>query len=69
MAIVFWQSRAGSITFMTGFLTFMSIGGFPSFVEDLKVSGYDDISSYLRIFLFTKFELINLKILTSLKSF
>lgn len=34
---VHWQSRAGSMTFMTGFLTFMSIGGFPSFVEDLKV--------------------------------
>lgn len=35
--MVHWQSRAGSMTFMTGFLTFMSIGGFPSFVEDLKV--------------------------------
>jgi hypothetical protein len=34
---VYWQSRAGAMTFMTGFLTFMSIGGFPSFVEDLKV--------------------------------
>ncbi|CAM6127225.1 unnamed protein product [Calypogeia fissa] len=29
--------RAGCMSFVGGFLTFMSIGGFPSFVEDMKV--------------------------------
>lgn len=55
--------------FMIGFLMFMFIGGFFFFVEDFKVSGYDDILSYLCIFLFMKFELINLKILIFLKLF
>lgn len=32
------QGRAGCIAYVGGFLTFMSIGGFPSFVEDMKVS-------------------------------
>lgn len=31
------QGRAGCIAYVGGFLTFMSIGGFPSFVEDMKV--------------------------------
>lgn len=26
------------MSYVTGFLTFMSIGGFPSFVEDMKVN-------------------------------
>ncbi|KAL3686713.1 hypothetical protein R1sor_013022 [Riccia sorocarpa] len=29
--------RAGCMSYVGGFLTFMSIGGFPSFVEDMKV--------------------------------
>ncbi|KAL3698084.1 hypothetical protein R1sor_012160 [Riccia sorocarpa] len=29
--------RAGCMSYVAGFLTFMSIGGFPSFVEDMKV--------------------------------
>ncbi len=33
-----WQGRAGCIAFVGGFLTFMSIGSFPSFVEDMKVT-------------------------------
>jgi len=35
--LVPWQGRAGCIAYVGGFLTFMSIGGFPSFVEDMKV--------------------------------
>jgi hypothetical protein len=31
------QGRAGCIAYVGGFLTFMSIGGFPSFIEDMKV--------------------------------
>lgn len=34
------QGRAGCIAYVGGFLTFMSIGGFPSFVEDMKVELY-----------------------------
>lgn len=32
------QARAGCMFFVAAFLTFMAIGGFPSFVEDMKVS-------------------------------
>lgn len=31
------QARAACMSYMVGFMTFMSIGGFPSFVEDMKV--------------------------------
>ena len=31
------QARAACISYVAGFLTFMSIGAFPSFVEDMKV--------------------------------
>ncbi|KAL6222898.1 hypothetical protein ACLB2K_006288 [Fragaria x ananassa] len=31
------QARASMLMFVSGFLTFMSIGGFPSFVEDMKI--------------------------------
>ncbi|WOL00324.1 hypothetical protein Cni_G09037 [Canna indica] len=30
------QARGGLLLFISGFLTFMAIGGFPSFVEDMK---------------------------------
>lgn len=32
-----WQARVLMLVFIAGFLTFMAIGGFPSFVEDMKV--------------------------------
>jgi hypothetical protein len=32
------QARGSCASFVFGFVTFMSIGGFPSFVEDMKVS-------------------------------
>jgi len=31
------QARGACAAFIFGFMTFMSIGGFPSFVEDMKV--------------------------------
>jgi polyferredoxin len=31
------QARASVLVFISGFLTFMAIGGFPSFVEDIVV--------------------------------
>ena len=31
------QGRASCMSYVSGFLTFMAIGGFPSFVEDMKV--------------------------------
>lgn len=32
------QARGSMLMFVAAFLTFMAIGGFPSFVEDMKVS-------------------------------
>jgi hypothetical protein len=32
------QARAACSAFVFGFVTFMSIGGFPSFVEEMKVN-------------------------------
>jgi hypothetical protein len=43
-----WQGRAGCMAFVGGFLTFMSIGSFPSFVEDMKVTH----ASLLLLFIF-----------------
>jgi hypothetical protein len=40
----FLQGRAGCMSYVAGFLTFMSIGGFPSFVEDMKVHGFGPIA-------------------------
>lgn len=34
---VIFQARGSCASFVFGFVTFMSIGGFPSFVEDMKV--------------------------------
>lgn len=31
------QARGAMLMFVAAFLTFMAIGGFPSFVEDMKV--------------------------------
>lgn len=33
----FFQARGSMLMFVAAFLTFMAIGGFPSFVEDMKV--------------------------------
>ena len=33
-----FQARGSMLMFVAAFLTFMAIGGFPSFVEDMKVS-------------------------------
>jgi hypothetical protein len=33
----FLQARGACASFVSGFVTFMSIGGFPSFIEDMKV--------------------------------
>ncbi|KAM3322508.1 hypothetical protein P3S67_003659 [Capsicum chacoense] len=39
------QARGACAAFIFGFMTFMSIGGFPSFVEDMKVgASYDSFS-------------------------
>lgn len=34
------QARGSCASFVFGFVTFMSIGGFPSFVEDMKVKSF-----------------------------
>ena len=34
---IYFQARSSLIMFVSSFLTLMSIGGFPSFVEDMKV--------------------------------
>ncbi|GAU46843.1 hypothetical protein TSUD_83500 [Trifolium subterraneum] len=36
VAILSKKDRGSLLSFVSGFLTFMSIGGFPSFVEDMK---------------------------------
>ena len=37
LLVFFLQARGSCGSFIFGFVTFMSIGGFPSFVEDMKV--------------------------------
>lgn len=36
-------ARSACAAFITGFMTFMSIGGFPSFVEEMKVKFIDNL--------------------------
>ncbi|CAM6007009.1 unnamed protein product [Sphagnum balticum] len=38
--------RAGCMSYVAGFLTFMSIGGFPSFVEDMKVFSRERLNGH-----------------------
>ncbi|KAL2644833.1 hypothetical protein R1flu_012420 [Riccia fluitans] len=38
--------RAGCMSYVVGFLTFMSIGGFPSFVEDMKVFSRERLNGH-----------------------
>ncbi|KAK9169813.1 hypothetical protein Syun_001953 [Stephania yunnanensis] len=46
-------SRGACIAFITGFMTFMSIGGFPSFIEEMKVftrerrNGYYGVPAFI----------------------
>ncbi|KAL2643418.1 hypothetical protein R1flu_011005 [Riccia fluitans] len=40
------MARAACISYVAGFLTFMSIGGFPSFVEDMKVFGRERLNGH-----------------------
>lgn len=46
------QARGSMLMFTAAFLTFMAIGGFPSFVEDMKVCGIRHILIlFLHLFL------------------
>ncbi|KAH7315358.1 hypothetical protein KP509_21G046300 [Ceratopteris richardii] len=40
------MARASCMSYITGFLTFMSIGGFPSFVEDMKVFSREHLNGH-----------------------
>ncbi|KAL3698082.1 hypothetical protein R1sor_012158 [Riccia sorocarpa] len=40
------MGRAGCMAYVIGFLTFMSIGGFPSFVEDMKVFSRERLNGH-----------------------
>lgn len=40
------------LMFIAGFLTFMAIGGFPSFVEDMKVKHIDFVCLYIYIYVY-----------------
>lgn len=44
--------RAGCIAYVGGFLTFMSIGGFPSFVEDMKVFNRERLNGHYGVLAF-----------------
>jgi hypothetical protein len=44
--------RAGCIAYVGGFLTFMSIGGFPSFVEDMKVFHRERLNGHYGVLAF-----------------
>ncbi|KAK1370953.1 White-brown complex protein 11 [Heracleum sosnowskyi] len=40
------QDRGSMLSFVAGFLTFMAIGGFPSFVEDMKIFGRERLNGH-----------------------
>lgn len=40
------QARGSMLTFVAAFLTFMAIGGFPSFVEDMKIFGRERLNGH-----------------------
>ncbi|KAL5708089.1 ABC transporter G member 12 [Ranunculus cassubicifolius] len=46
-------ARGSCAAFITGFMTFMSIGGFPSFVEDMKVFTRERLNGYYGVGVFT----------------
>ncbi|XP_062077094.1 ABC transporter G family member 1-like [Humulus lupulus] len=43
------EARASLIMFVASFLTFMTIGGFPSFVEDMKVFGRERLNGHYSV--------------------
>ncbi|EXB93333.1 ABC transporter G family member 15 [Morus notabilis] len=45
-------ARASCAAFITGFMTFMSIGGFPSFVEEMKVFYKERLNGYYGVSVF-----------------
>ncbi|KAJ7546677.1 hypothetical protein O6H91_08G050300 [Diphasiastrum complanatum] len=46
------MARAACMAYVAGFLTFMSIGGFPSFVEDMKVFGRERLNGHYGVVAF-----------------
>nr|DAD37625.1 TPA_asm: hypothetical protein HUJ06_008266 [Nelumbo nucifera] len=36
-------ARGNSAAFITGFMTFLSVGGFPSFIEEMKASNLNSM--------------------------
>ncbi|KAL6844668.1 hypothetical protein ACP4OV_025327 [Aristida adscensionis] len=47
------QARGSLLNFVAAFLTFMAIGGFPSFVEDMKVFGRERLNGHYGVASFT----------------
>ncbi|KAL6195980.1 hypothetical protein ACLB2K_031597 [Fragaria x ananassa] len=45
-------ARAACGAFITGFMTFMSIGGFPSFIEEMKVFHRERLNGYYGVLVF-----------------
>ncbi|KAH9327899.1 hypothetical protein KI387_000007 [Taxus chinensis] len=46
------QARGSMLMFVAAFLTFMAIGGFPSFVEDMKVFGRERLNRHYGVMAF-----------------
>ncbi|XP_074579893.1 ABC transporter G family member 1-like [Curcuma longa] len=47
------QARVSMLNFIAAFLTFMAIGGFPSFVEDMKIFGRERLNGHYGATAFT----------------
>ncbi|CAI0422288.1 unnamed protein product, partial [Linum tenue] len=43
------QARGSMLMFVAAFLTFMTIGGFPSFVEDMKIFGRERLNGHYEV--------------------
>ncbi|ERM97574.1 hypothetical protein AMTR_s03052p00000290 [Amborella trichopoda] len=43
------QARGSMLMFVAAFLTFMAIGGFPSFVEDMKIFGRERLNGHYSV--------------------
>ncbi|KAJ7945425.1 Abc transporter g family member 11 [Quillaja saponaria] len=43
------QARGSMLMFVAAFLTFMAIGGFPSFVEDMKIFGRERLNGHYEV--------------------
>ncbi|XP_077212782.1 uncharacterized protein LOC143847870 [Tasmannia lanceolata] len=46
------QERGSMLIFISSFLTFMTIGGFPSFVEDMKIFGRERLNGHYGVSVF-----------------